>query len=294
MIQAWVSLPWAGPGAYYGGEAAATARRLESLGVSGVVQGDHLFLPGPPADDPTARMAADCLTVLTTIAAHSIELGVASLVANVGLRHPFRFSAASRASLSSTAATRVRGPRGGLVEARVRSGRPDNAADRERLARLAETAELARTLFERGWVREGGARVPAVDLPLAPAPLTPPRLLLGGGSSALLELAGRLADHVDLAPPSHRKGENEFQRPLVTTIDDLAESARSARAAGRALTASLLLTAVVICDESDTRDEEEKLCARVDSRGVPSIEAHTCSSESPRASQSRCASVRSG
>ena len=64
------------------------ARQLEALGVSGVVQGDHLFLPGPPPDDPLARMAADCLTVLTTVAAHSSRLGIATLVANVGLGHP--------------------------------------------------------------------------------------------------------------------------------------------------------------------------------------------------------------
>ena len=62
MIEVWVSLPWAGPGAYYGADAATTARRLDALGVSGVVQGDHLFLPGPSAGDPVARMAADCMS----------------------------------------------------------------------------------------------------------------------------------------------------------------------------------------------------------------------------------------
>src|ERR687883_581839 len=54
-LQLWVSLPWAGPGAYYGADAAALARRLEAFGVAGVVQGDHLFLPGPPPDEPLAR-----------------------------------------------------------------------------------------------------------------------------------------------------------------------------------------------------------------------------------------------
>lgn len=267
VIQAWVSLPWAGPGAYYGTDAAATTRRLESLGVSGVVQGDHLFLPGPPADDPTARMAAECLTVLTTIAAHSTQLGVATLVANVGFQHPLpllrRF--ANLALLHG----------GDRVYAGLGAGWSRREFEalglampphRERLARLAETAELARTLFDRGWAAHGGTRVPAVDVPLAPAPLDPPRLLLGGGSRALLELAGRLADHVDLAPPSHRKAESEFQRPLLTTIDDLAESARAARAAGRPLTTSLLLTTVVLCDQHDVRSEEEAICARV---GLP-------------------------
>jgi alkanesulfonate monooxygenase SsuD/methylene tetrahydromethanopterin reductase-like flavin-dependent oxidoreductase (luciferase family) len=267
LIQAWVSLPWAGPGAYYGAGAADTVQRLESLGVTGVVQGDHLFLPGPAADDPTARMAADCLTVLTTVAAHSTRLGVATLVANVGFHHPLpllrRF--ASLAVLHG----------GDRVYAGLGAGWSRREFEalgmampphRERLARLTETAELARTLFDDGWIPQGGPHVPAVDLPLAPAPAVPPRLLLGGGSPRLLELAGRVADHVDLAPPTHRKAENEFQRPLLTTIDDLAVSARTARAGGRSLTTSLLLAGLVFCDGGNTRAEEEALCARV---GLP-------------------------
>jgi alkanesulfonate monooxygenase SsuD/methylene tetrahydromethanopterin reductase-like flavin-dependent oxidoreductase (luciferase family) len=124
---------------------------------------------------------------------------------------------------------------------------------RERLAKLTETVELARRLFDDGWVD---------DLPLAPAPTASPRLLLGGGSPALLELAARHADHVDLAPPSHRRG-NAFQRPLLTTIDDLEESARAARAHGRPLTTSILTTSVVFCDAGSVREAEEEVCARV-------------------------------
>ena len=267
MVDVWVSLPWAGPGAYYGTDAASTASRLESLGVSGVVQGDHLFLPGPPATDPLARMAADCLTVLTTVAAHSDRLGIATLVANVGFHHPVpllrRFA---NLALLHGGDRVYAGLGAGWSKCEFEALGMAMPPHRERLARLAETAALARTLFDQGWVAEGGAHVPAVDLPLAPAAPTPPRLLLGGGSPALLELAGRYADHVDLAPPPHRKGDNEFQRPLLTSVDDLAESAGTARAAGRPLTASLLLTAAVVCARHDVRAQEEALCARV---GLP-------------------------
>jgi alkanesulfonate monooxygenase SsuD/methylene tetrahydromethanopterin reductase-like flavin-dependent oxidoreductase (luciferase family) len=264
-IRAWVSLPWAGPGAYYGDDAQRMASRLEGLGVSGVVQGDHLFVPGPPPHDPVARMAADCLTVLTTLAAHSRRLGVATLVANVGFHHPVpllrRF--ANLAVLHG----------GDRVYAGLGAGwsRPEfealgfaMPAHRERLARLEETVRLARTLFDVGWASATGEHVTAVDLP--PAPSDPPRLLLGGGSRALLELAGRYADHLDLAPPSHRRGETHFQPPLLTTVDDLVESARTARASGRSLTTSILLSAVVFCDAGSVRAEEESLCARV---GLP-------------------------
>lgn len=266
MIDVWVSLPWAGPGAYYGADAAATAARLEALGAAGVVQGDHLFLPGPPADEPIARQAADALTVLTTVAAHSDRLGVATLVANVGFHHPIvllrRFA---NLALIHGGERVYAGLGAGWSEREFEALGLAMPPHRERLARLTESAQLARSLFDDGWATQAGAHVTAVDLPLAPAPPVPPRLLLGGGSPQLLELAGRCADHVDLAPPSHRRG-NQFQRPLLTSIDDLAESARTARASGRPLTTSTLLSGVVFCEPGSVRAEEEALCARV---GLP-------------------------
>jgi alkanesulfonate monooxygenase SsuD/methylene tetrahydromethanopterin reductase-like flavin-dependent oxidoreductase (luciferase family) len=242
-------------------------RRLEALGVSGVVQGDHAFLPGPPADEPLARMAADCLTVLTTVAAHSTRLGVATLVANAGLYHPLPLLRSFANLALVHGGERVYAGLGaGWSKREFEALGLVMPAHRERLARLTETAALARTLFDQGWASEGGPHVPAFDLPLAPAPPTPPRLLLGGGSPALLELAGRFADHVDLAPPPHARGDNEFQRSLLTSVDDLEESARLARAARRPLTASLLLNAAVVCDAGDVRAQEEALCDRV---GLP-------------------------
>jgi alkanesulfonate monooxygenase SsuD/methylene tetrahydromethanopterin reductase-like flavin-dependent oxidoreductase (luciferase family) len=267
VLEIWVSLPWAGPGAYYGADAAGLAARLESLGVAGVVQGDHLFLPGPPADDPLARMAADCLTVLTTVAAHSQRLAVATLVANVGFHHPLPLLRKFANLALLHGGERVYAGLGAGWSPREFEalGRP-MPPHRERLARLAETVLLARTLFDDGWVSVNGEHVAALDLPLAPAPPVPPRLLLGGGSPALLELAARYADHVDLAPPPHRRCTNEFQRPFLTTIDDLADSAGAVRAGGRPLTTSLLTSGVVFCDGKEVRSEEEALCTRV---GLP-------------------------
>jgi alkanesulfonate monooxygenase SsuD/methylene tetrahydromethanopterin reductase-like flavin-dependent oxidoreductase (luciferase family) len=254
VIQLWVSLPWAGPTAYYGEDAATRARRLESLGASGVIQGDHLFVPGPPPGDPVARMAADCLTVLTTVAAHSKRLGVATLVANVSLRSPVPLlHTFANLALLHGGERVYAGIGAGWAAAEFEALGLAMPPHRERLARLTETVELARRLFDEG--SAGG-------LPLAPAPSTPPRLLLGGGSTSLLELAARNADHVDLAPPSHRRG-NAFQRPLLTTIDDLEESARAARSAGRALTTSILTSSVVFCDSGSVHEAEEEVCTRV-------------------------------
>ena len=133
---------------------------------------------------------------------------------------------------------------------------------RERLERLAETTRLARTLFDNGWAREEGAHIRTVDAPLAPAPDEAPRILLGGGSADILDLAGRYADHIDLAPPP-RRGANQFQRPLLTTTEELVASAHAARSGSRDLTASILLSALVVCDADSVEQEEAALCARV-------------------------------
>jgi alkanesulfonate monooxygenase SsuD/methylene tetrahydromethanopterin reductase-like flavin-dependent oxidoreductase (luciferase family) len=266
VLEVWVSLPWAGPAACYGADSAALAVRLESLGVTGVVQGDHLFVPGPPPDGPVARMAADSLTVLTTVAAHSSRLSVATLVANVGLQHPIHLLRRFANLALLYGGERVYAGLGAGWSAReFEALGMTMPPHRERLARLTETAQLARELFDEGWASVAGEHVVARDLPLAPAPPDPPRLLLGGGSPALLELAARYADHVDLAPPTHRRGD-ALQRPLLTTVDDLADSARLARAGPRRLTTSVLMSAVVVCEPSRVRAEEEAVCARV---GLP-------------------------
>ena len=253
-------------GAYYGTDAAATTRRLESLGVSGVVQGDHLFLPGPPADDPTARMAAECLTVLTTIAAHSTQLGVATLVANVGFQHPLpllrRF--ANLALLHG----------GDRVYAGLGAGWSRREFEalglampphRERLARLAETAELARTLFDRGGLRTAARACRRWTCRSLPRRWIP-------RACCWAAARGRFSNWRDASRTTSTSRRRRTARRRAsssdpfTTIDDLAESARAARAAGRPLTTSLLLTTVVLCDQHDVRSEEEAICARV---GLP-------------------------
>jgi alkanesulfonate monooxygenase SsuD/methylene tetrahydromethanopterin reductase-like flavin-dependent oxidoreductase (luciferase family) len=272
LVQSWVSLPWAGPNAYYGADAAKLARRLESLGVSGVVQGDHPFVPTTPATSPVAAMAADCLTVLTTVAAHSDRLGVATLVANVGLQHPL-FLLRRFANLAV-----IHG--GERVYAGLGAGwSPHGFAaiglelppHGERLDRLEEAVRLARELFDHGYADLHGEHVVASKLPLAPRPEVPPRLLLGGGSRRLVELAGRYADHLDLAPPPYRKAANEFQRKLLTTVADLEGTARETREAatraGRspeALTFSVLVTNVVFCRPSEIAAEEAAICSALD------------------------------
>ena len=266
MVELWAALPWAGPNAFYGADARDTARRLESLGVSGVVQGDHPFIPTAPYTSPIAAMAAECLTVLTTVAAHSDRLRIATLVANVGIQHPlFLLRRFANLAVIHGGERVYAGLGAGWSRRGFEAIGLEMPSHRDRLDRLEEAVRLARTLFDDGAADLHGKHVVASELPLAPRPDVPPRLLLGGGSPRLLELAGRYADHLDLAPPTHRRSANEFQRKLLTTTADLEDAARAVRdVAMRSLTLSVLLTNVVFCAESEIDAEEAAMCAALD------------------------------
>jgi alkanesulfonate monooxygenase SsuD/methylene tetrahydromethanopterin reductase-like flavin-dependent oxidoreductase (luciferase family) len=271
MIQIWAALPWAGPNAFYGVGARDLARRYESLGVVGVVQGDHPFIPTAHYTSPVAAMAAECLTVLTTVAAHSDRLRIATLVANVGIQHPlFLLRKFANLALIHGGDRVYAGLGAGWSRRGFEAVGLEMPSHRERLDRLEEAVRLARELFDRGAADVHGDHVVAAEVPLAPRPEAPPRLLLGGGSPRLLALAGRYADHLDLAAPSHRKSSNEFQRKLLTTTADLEGAARAARdaatAGGRAwdeVTLSVLTTNVVFCAESQVASEERAICEAV-------------------------------
>jgi alkanesulfonate monooxygenase SsuD/methylene tetrahydromethanopterin reductase-like flavin-dependent oxidoreductase (luciferase family) len=266
MVELWAALPWAGPNAFYGVGARDTARRLESLGVTGVVQGDHPFIPTAPYTSPIAAMAAECLTVLTTVAAHSERLRIATLVANVGIQHPlFLLRRFAHLAVIHGGERVYAGLGAGWSRRGFEAIGLAMPSHRDRLDRLEEAVRLARTLFDDGFADLHGDHVVASELPLAPRPDVPPRLLLGGGSPRLLDLAGRYADHLDLAPPTHRRSTNEFQRKLLTATADLEDAARAVRdVATRSVTLSVLLTNVVFCAESEIGTEEAAICAALD------------------------------
>src|SRR5438067_11433772 len=172
-------------------------RRLEELGASGFLMHDHLFVTeGKPR--PESRKS-EALVVLAAVAALSERLQLGTIVSNVALLHP-----ALLLRQFAQLAVLVGGDR---VLAGLGAGwnREEFAALglrmaplAERLERLEESARLARALFDRGVATLEGRQIVARDLPLAPLPATPPRLLLGGGSHRLLEIAGRYADALDL------------------------------------------------------------------------------------------------
>lgn len=248
-------------------------RRWEELGVTGVLVGDHLFGTAlgfrREADRPP-----EPLTLLAAVGALSDRLHVGTIVSNVGFLHP-----ALVLRQFAELAVLVGGER---VLAGIGAGwnRPEFEAlgmrmpgFQERMDRLEEASALARQLFGEGFANVEGKHVVARDLPLSPLPEVPPRLLLGGGSRRLLEIAGRYADALDLngSPQAGKVSGSDLRtadkrRRLSTTVSDLEESAQFVRdasiRAGRpaeAVALSIMVTEIVFCAEDEVPQQEAKL-----------------------------------
>lgn len=249
-----------------------TVARWDELGVAGISLGDHLFPPTARYRSPESSRGMDQLTMLTVIATLSERLRVGAVAANVGFQHPLLLIRKFAQLAVLYGGDRVYAGFGAGWARRefeaMGLAMPPHA---ERLDRLEEALALARRLFDDGFADAGGELAAVRELPLAPRPETPPRLLVGGGSERLLRLAGRYCDHIDLNAPSHRRSRIEPHRKLMTTVDDLEasiaklrdEEARAGRATG-AVTASVVVTEIAFCRESEIDAETERICAAVE------------------------------
>jgi alkanesulfonate monooxygenase SsuD/methylene tetrahydromethanopterin reductase-like flavin-dependent oxidoreductase (luciferase family) len=225
-------------------------RQLEDVGATGVTVSDHIFFTsaGRPRTDGVGH-GCDPLTTVAAVAGLSDRLEVQTVVMNTAWMHPgllLRQFAQLAVLLG-----------GERVTAGLGAGWSAEEFDalglamprfRDRIDRLEEVLRVARGLWTDGLVTNAGRHVVARDLPLSPVPDRSPRLLVGGGSDRLLELAGRFADLLDLhGDPRHGRvagatmaqaAAGDVARRAHTTVDDLAgriELVReAARAAGRA------------------------------------------------------------
>lgn len=248
------------------GEAVA---RWEELGVAGVVLGDHLFPPAAPYRSPQSSRGIDQLTMLTVVATLSERLRVGTVASNVAFQHPLLLIRKFATLAVLYGGDRVYAGFGaGWARRELEAIGLPLPPLAERLDRLEEALRLARQLFDEGFADEGGDHVLAHELPLAPRPETPPRILVGGGSERLVRLAGRYCDHIDLNAPSHRRSRIEPQRKLTTTVADLEQSVATLRdaeaQAGRppgSVAVSAVVTDIAFCRESELDAESERICA---------------------------------
>jgi alkanesulfonate monooxygenase SsuD/methylene tetrahydromethanopterin reductase-like flavin-dependent oxidoreductase (luciferase family) len=255
-------------------------RQLEDVGAAGVSLSDHIFFTsgGRPRADGVGH-GCDPLTTLGAVAGLSDRLEVQTVVVNTAWVHPgllLRQFAQLAVLLG-----------GERVTAGLGAGWSAEEFDamglamprfRDRIDRLEEVLHVARGLWTDGLVTYSGEHVVTRDLPMSPVPERPPRLLVGGGSDRLLELAGRFADLLDLhGDPKHgrvagatmaRAAAGDVARRAHTTVDDLAhrielvrDAAQAAGRPGDAVGVATQIWYVAYGSSAQVRAAEEELCA---------------------------------
>ncbi|HEY1652276.1 MAG TPA: TIGR03621 family F420-dependent LLM class oxidoreductase [Acidimicrobiales bacterium] len=196
------------------------AHKAEDLGYSTLYVPDHL-------DDQWAPMVA-----CTVAAEATTTLRVGTLVLDNDFRHPV-VVAKEAATLDVVTDGRFELGMGAgwLTEDYEHSG---IAMDRAsvRVARLAESLEIMRALWQTGTATFSGDYYQVTGAKGTPAPVTAggPPLVIGGGGQRILTLAGRYADIVSVVP-SLAAGHIGPEVAAEAVVDKYVERVRWAREA---------------------------------------------------------------
>ena len=181
-----------------------TASQVDEMGYSGIFLPDHFI----PQWEPIAAMAA--------IAAVTKSIDVGSMVCCVDYRHPVVLAKASATINLISNNRHIFGIGAGWMESDyAMAGIPfDEAATRIR--RLEEAIKIIKGMWTQESTSLDGKYYRVKNLPKAVEELeyAKPRLMIGGGGSSLLKLAGR---HADVANVNGRLvgGENRWRKWVV-------------------------------------------------------------------------------
>jgi alkanesulfonate monooxygenase SsuD/methylene tetrahydromethanopterin reductase-like flavin-dependent oxidoreductase (luciferase family) len=268
-------------------ELRARVAEFEALGVTGILASDHLFVPRPD-QRAQGRLPHEPITTLTTIAALSERLTVGTIVSNIGFLHPaLVIRQFAQMAVLFGGERIVAGLGAGWGRAEFEALGMRMLPHQVRIERLAEAARLAREMFDTGTGNLEGEFVTARDLPLAPKPAVPPRLLVGGGSNRLLDIAGSYADMLDLSGTSRRSAlagadpsQADLQRRLMTSVSDLElsvhrvrEASQAAGRSGDAVQIGLLINYFEICPDEQV---EARARAIAEAAGLGSYPLDEC------------------
>jgi probable F420-dependent oxidoreductase len=166
------------------------ARKTEDLGYSTLYVPDHL-------DDQWAPMIACAVAAEATT-----TLRVGTLVLDNDFRHPV-LVAKEAATLDVATGGRFEfGMGAGWLTADYDQSGIAMERPSVRVARLAESLEIMRMLWETGTATFSGEYYEVSEAKGTPPPVTPggPPLVIGGGGRRILTLAGRYADIVSIVP----------------------------------------------------------------------------------------------
>lgn len=260
-------------------------RELEDMGVDGLLFSDHLFMGSDDAGGPQGYV--EPLTLLAAAGVFSEKMVLGTMVSNFGLEDPVlhcrRF--AQLADLYGADRVLVGVGAGWNGEEWRALGRtmPSHEA---RMGRLEEVLVAARSLFHNGTADCDGHYVKLRGFPFSPWPERPPRLMVGGGSDRLLDIAGRYADVIDLNGSSRRLAVGgarprnaDARRRMTTTVADLEHSVSRARSAAReagrkdGLQFSVVISKVMLGSNREVAKWAEELAAEV---GVSASDVYEC------------------
>jgi alkanesulfonate monooxygenase SsuD/methylene tetrahydromethanopterin reductase-like flavin-dependent oxidoreductase (luciferase family) len=251
-------------------------RRYDEIGLDGVFVDDHLFFSRGGSRREASR-GSEPFTRLAVAGTLSKRLILGTGVINLGFQHPALplrqfLELASLFGGDRVVAGIGAGWNGEEFDALGMSFDPFA----RRMDRLEEAAGLFRTAFDAGSVDIAGEQIVTHELPMGPILKPAPRLMLGGGSDRLLDIAGRYADLVDLNGSSRRLklgGEQpifkDAIRRLTTTVADLETAAgevrASAAAAGRdpdGIEFSVIASVIRFCSNSEVAQHEAEVCRK--------------------------------
>jgi alkanesulfonate monooxygenase SsuD/methylene tetrahydromethanopterin reductase-like flavin-dependent oxidoreductase (luciferase family) len=261
--------------------------RLEALGLTGVMVGDHLFDQAPGQPRAAARRQLEPMTVLTTVATLSERLQVGTMVSNLSFLPALVLRQFAGLAALFGGERVLAGLGAGWNRQEFAAIGLEMPGFQLRLDRLAESAHLARQLFNQRIATVEGSWVVARELLIAPVSAVAPRILLGGGSDRVLDIAGEHADVLDLNGSSQRSkvaGPDlpaaDARRRLTTTSADLEASVKQVRCAAEAVcrpatvvTMSVLVGSMEFCAASEVASVSERLCRE---NGLPPQSLDDC------------------
>ena len=199
---------------------------LEEAGIDGVHAGDHLAVEEIIPEGGASR-PGEPLALLGAAGMSSNKLVLATMVANLALTPPLSIARTGAQMAELFGGDRVwAGIGAGWSPADYRITGKLMPCHQKRMDMLTESATLLRDLFDKGRASASGPLLHLDELQLSPLPSVPPRLLIGGGSQQVLELAGATADVVDLNSPYQPRApggswDSDLSRRASTTLDDI-------------------------------------------------------------------------
>jgi alkanesulfonate monooxygenase SsuD/methylene tetrahydromethanopterin reductase-like flavin-dependent oxidoreductase (luciferase family) len=254
-------------------------RQLEDAGAAGISLWDHIFTTSGADRREGVGHACDPMTTLGAVLGASDALEVQTVVMNSDWINPgLLIRQFAQLGVLAGGGTKVTvGLGAGWSKEEFDALGMRMAPFRERIDRLAETLEITRQMLDHGWADYEGQYRRAVALPLSPVPDGRMKVLIGGGSDRILELAGKYADYLDIhgdpkfgslvGASMAEKHHRDTTRRALTTAEGLSERysivQAAAERAGRprdAVKTSVQVWFTVFGEGDSVREREAQIC----------------------------------